>query len=75
MSTVATLQKAIYSNLDTLKSLYQQAEGLRSTIEKVTDNSLKQQLTANYDEVISTLNRHIDTTDDLIRALKRALEE
>lgn len=75
MSTISTLQKAIHSNLDTLQSLYKQAEGLHGLIEKVDDGDLKTQLTQNYDDVIKTLEKHIDTTDDLIKALKNALED
>lgn len=75
MSTISTLQKAIHSNLDTLQSLYKQAEGLHGLIDKVDDGELKNQLTQNYDDVIRTLEKHIDTTDDLLKALKKALEE
>ncbi len=75
MSTIANLQKAIYSNLDTLQDLYQQAEGLHGLIEQVTDDNLKSQLADNYDSVIKTLNSHIDTTDQLIKALKKALDD
>lgn len=75
MSTIATLQKAIYSNLETLRSLYQQAEGLRGVIDRVSDKAAKKQLTNDYNEVIKTLEKHVDTTDELIQALKSALEE
>lgn len=75
MSTIATLQKAINSNLDSLQSLYQQAEGLHGLIDKVADNSLKQELVSTYDQVIATLGKHIDTTDELIKALKKALND
>lgn len=75
MSSISTLQKAINSNLDTLQSLYKQAEGLHGLIEKVSDGEIKKQLTENYDEVIDTLSKHMDTTDALIRALKQALSD
>ncbi len=75
MSSILTLQKAIHSNLDTLQSLYKQAEGLHGLIEQVDDGELKTQLAQNYDDVIKTLEKHIDTTDDLIKALKSALED
>lgn len=75
MSSILTLQKAIHSNLDTLQSLYKQTEGLHGLIEQVDDGELKTQLAQNYDDVIKTLEKHIDTTDDLIKALKSALED
>ncbi len=75
MSNIAKLQKAIYSNLDTLKDLYKQAEGLHGLIEQVKDDTLKKSLTDNYDQVIETLGKHIDTTDELIKALKKALDD
>lgn len=75
MSSIATLQKAINSNLDTLQSLYKQAEGLHGLIEKVADGEVKEELTKNYNEVIETLSRHMDTTDALIQALKKALND
>lgn len=75
MSNIAKLQKAIYSNLDTLQDLYKQAEGLHGFIEQVADSSLKKNLTDTYDQVIETLSKHIDTTDELIKALKKALDE
>lgn len=75
MSTIAILQKAIYKNLNTLRSLYEQAEGLKGVIDEVSDSKLKDRLTKTYDEVVKTLEEHIDTTDNLIQALKDALEE
>ncbi len=75
MSSISTLQKAINSNLDTLQSLYKQAEGLHGLIQKVSDDEVKNQLTENYNEVIDTLSKHMDTTDALIRALKQALSD
>lgn len=75
MSSIDKLQKAIYSNLDTLQDLYKQAEGLHGLIEKVNDDVLKKQLIANYDQVIETLSKHMDTTEGLIKALKRALND
>lgn len=75
MSNIAKLQKAIYSNLDTLQDLYKQAEGLHGLIEQVNDDKLKQSLTKTYNQVIETLGKHIDTTDELIKALKKALNE
>lgn len=75
MSSIDKLQKAIYSNLDTLQNLYEQAEGLHGLIEKVNDESLKKDLTTTYDQVIDTLSRHMDTTEGLIKALKQALSD
>lgn len=75
MSNIAKLQKAIYSNLDTLQDLYKQAEGLHGLIEQVGDDKLKKGLTDTYDQVIETLGKHIDTTDELIKELKKALNE
>lgn len=75
MSNIATLQKAIYSNLDTLQELYEQAEGLRGLIEKVPDDDLKLQLTDTYNKVIDTFSKHMDTTDKLIKSLKKALQD
>lgn len=75
MSSITTLQKAINSNLDTLQSLYQQAEGLHGLIEKVEAGDVKNELVKNYEEVINTLSKHMDTTDALIQALKRALND
>lgn len=75
MSTIAKLQKAIYANIDTLQRLYDQAEGLHGLIDKVNDENLKKQLIENYNEVIGTLEKHIDTTDELIKLLKKALNE
>ena len=73
MSSIDNLQHAIYSNLDTLQNLYEQAEGLHGLIDKVDDDNLKSQLTENYNQVIDTLNKHMDTTEGLIKALKKAL--
>lgn len=75
MSTISSLQKAIYSNLDTLQELYEQAEGLHGLIEKVDDAELKKQLNETYDKVIDTFGKHMDTTDKLIKSLKKALQE
>lgn len=75
MSSIAALQQAINSNLDTLQKLYQEAEGLHGLIEKVGEADIKKELTANYDNVINTLSEHVDTTDKLIQALKRALND
>lgn len=75
MSTIANLQQAIYSNLDSLQDLYRQAEGLHGLIEQVDNDTLKESLVKTYDQVIETLGKHIDTTDQLIKALKKALNE
>jgi len=75
MTKIDKLQQAIYSNLDTLQKLYEQAEGLHGLIDKVDDESLKGELTKNYEQVIDTLSRHMDTTDGLIKALKQALND
>ena len=58
MTSIDKLQKAIYSNLDTLQSLYEQAEELQSLIDKVKDDSLKNEFAKNYDKVINTLSEH-----------------
>ncbi len=75
MSNIDKLQNAINCNLDTLQDLYQRAEGLHGLIDQVKDESLKQQLTSTYDMVIQTLSAHMDTTENLIKALKKALNE
>lgn len=75
MGNIAKLQKAIYSNLDSLRELYQQAEGLKGIIDKVDDAGIKKELTDNYDKVIKTFDEHLDTTDIMIKALKRVIND
>lgn len=75
MTRIDKLQQAIYSNLDTLQNLYEQAEGLHGLIDKVNDKTLKEDLTRNYEQVIDTLGKHMDTTEGLIKALKQALHD
>lgn len=75
MSNINKLQNAIYDNIDSLRDLYSQAEGLNGLINQVGDVELKKKLNDTYDKVIETLDGHIDKTSELIKALKRALND
>lgn len=75
MSNISKLQEAIYSNLNTLQDLYKKAEGLHGLIEKVDNSELRSEFDQDYNNVIKTLEEHIDTTDVLIKALKKVLDD
>ncbi len=75
MSNIATLQKAIYSNIDSLRDIYRRTEGLQGAIKQVQSEEVRSQLVDGYNDVIKTLDKHVDSTDTLIQALKKALEE
>ena len=76
MSSIDALQKAIYSNIDSLREIYRRTEGLYGAIEKVqAEDDVKSQLVDGYNDVIKTLDNHVESTDVLIQALKEALKE
>lgn len=70
MSKISALQKAIYGNLQTLRDLYNQAEGLKGAIEEITDETAKEKILKTYEMVVKTLEDRVETTDTLIQELK-----
>ena len=51
------------------------AERLQGAIKQVQFEDVRSQLVEGYNDVIKTLDKHMDSTDTLIQALKKALEE
>lgn len=74
MSNIAKLQKAIDANIDSLKSLYDQTTGLKGAIADAPEEK-KPEYEEKYSEVMDTFDKHVATTNELIKALKRALAE
>lgn len=75
MNSITELQKALYSNIDTLRALNEQIERLDNLIEKINGEILRNSIIKARNGLVNALGEHIRTTERLIKALKKTLKE